>query len=1157
MNFVQPKAATHLFRIPSDSRFTLQREGRTAAFRLNYTMQSHPRLFIPARRHRVCLVFSLSLFAAGLAASVTSALAADSARDEAIVLSPFQVNTSKDVGFVATSALAGGRLNTPLKDTPIAYSVLTKEFLDAFNITDLTQAVQWSVNTTYNPGNNTDQGFGFSPAINITIRGAAPSESNYPMRNFFPYNSNTDAYALDRFDFARGPNAILFGAAQFGGTPSAVTKQATPVKTIHELKLQYGSWNHVRATVDLNQPINDKAAVRADAVWDRSDTWRENEWGRKKGLFLTGTYRFKPTTTLRADGEYIETQAKFFPTNLSDQVSAWDGKTTFAGTVAPANAPTAAQAAAAGVQYTSSNANPLFAPTWVYDPTAFGTSNVLNFANTLRTKGASGNGNPTLTNFIGGKPIASGSVNYAGQPMLYGYDVPSGRYDTDLTGSSFFHVPSQKTTNFWTSNKPTQAQVAKDFALTFNHRIGESLFFEVAGDTNKVKVDGNNAVNRGLNTVYIDITQTLPDGSPNPNFKHPYTEFWTYQNLRWYELRSARASAAYIKETSIGKLQLGVSGGANYQRQEKRSYLYLLPLQTFGPDGRFWDANQGNTALYNRLYLDQGGRDFYNTNLGPLTLVNPDGTTNSVTPRWILDASRKDNSASNITKFKFAQAAGNFSLFKNRLVIIGAVRRDFTNLLTRNTLLPGDYPTGWDGSNIIFKPDAPKDWATLTYIPKDASGVPTGPAQPADSRPRLIVPATATTTSSNILRAPQYANDRFRDDYSPPALGVANNTYSFGGTVNATKWLGIYGNASTTFNPNLLVQRLDETLLKPTAAHGTDAGLRINSPDGRLSISAGIFNSYQVNSPVNAPANFIADYNAIYATPKLDDLSPSGRNARNIAPIPTVVRDTQTQQSHGVEFEVTANLTRSWRLLANAAYTRAWQSNTFPDSVAYVASHDATARQILADAGITINSANVASATILDPTRVNVAAVNSAVAAWNQLQTSVFPNMVTGRQKLAGAVEQTANLGTDYTFHEGSLKNLLVGVGLHYRGRMVVGYRGADTIVNPANPTQAIDDPTVDAYTTVFSKPYTTADAHLGYMWKLASGRSVQFNLNIQNLFNRRAPVYFVDGPGGQTSNTALRPRNGDVTSPAVESVPNGYFYLNPINFTFAATVNF
>ena len=256
----------------------------------------------------------VSLLCAATSALAQSAPAA--AEPAAVKLSPFEVNTSRDEGFVATSALAGGRLNTALKDTPVAYSVLTKEFLDAFNITDLTQAMEWSVNTTYNPGNNVDQGFGFSPAINITIRGAAPGESNYPMRNFFPFNHNTDSYALDRFDFARGPNAILFGAAQFGGTPVAVTKQALTAKTIRQAQVQLGSWKKYRATVDENEPINAQAAVRVAAMLERGDTYRDNEWRRKKALFLTGTYHLTPNTTLRAEGEYAETQQKTFPTFL-------------------------------------------------------------------------------------------------------------------------------------------------------------------------------------------------------------------------------------------------------------------------------------------------------------------------------------------------------------------------------------------------------------------------------------------------------------------------------------------------------------------------------------------------------------------------------------------------------------------------------------------------------------------------------------------------------------------------------------------------------------------------------------------------------------------------------------------------------------------------
>src|SRR5206468_1191560 len=175
----------------------------------------------------------------------------------------------------------------------------------------------------------------------------------------------------------------------------------------------------------------------------------------------------------------------------------------------------------------------------------------------------------------------------------------------------------------------------------------------------------------------------------------------------------------------------------------------------------------------------------------------------------------------------------------------------------------------------------------------------------------------------------------------------------------------------------------------------------------------------------------------------------------------------------------------------------------------------------------------------------------------NNLQTSVLPNMVTGRQKLAGSTDKTMNLGTDYTFQSGPLRGVLAGIGIHYRGRTVVGYRGSDTIVSPTNPLAAIDDPSVDAYTPVYSKPYTTVEASFGYLWKMADKRSVKFSLNVTNLFNRREPIDFLDVPGGQTTNTVLRPRNGDVTSPAVETVPAGYFYRTPIGFTLTAAINF
>lgn len=48
--------------------------------------------------------------------------------DGVTTLSPFEVNTDRDVGYTASNSLAGGRLNTDLRDTAAAISVLPRSF---------------------------------------------------------------------------------------------------------------------------------------------------------------------------------------------------------------------------------------------------------------------------------------------------------------------------------------------------------------------------------------------------------------------------------------------------------------------------------------------------------------------------------------------------------------------------------------------------------------------------------------------------------------------------------------------------------------------------------------------------------------------------------------------------------------------------------------------------------------------------------------------------------------------------------------------------------------------------------------------------------------------------------------------------------------------
>src|SRR5581483_5500408 len=68
-----------------------------------------------AIRHFAARRFANTAVLALAAALVGSTQAADAPASDTVILSPFEVNSSSDVGFVAANSLAGGRMAGPLE----------------------------------------------------------------------------------------------------------------------------------------------------------------------------------------------------------------------------------------------------------------------------------------------------------------------------------------------------------------------------------------------------------------------------------------------------------------------------------------------------------------------------------------------------------------------------------------------------------------------------------------------------------------------------------------------------------------------------------------------------------------------------------------------------------------------------------------------------------------------------------------------------------------------------------------------------------------------------------------------------------------------------------------------------------------------------------
>ena len=275
-------------------------------------------------------------------------------KDDIVELSPFTVNTSRDVGYVAENTLAGSRLNTPLRDTASSVSVFTKEFLDDVGITDLGALVQYTVNGAMDT-NESGAGSSQNPVTNaerltptILVRSLVASQG----MDYFPSITPTDPYRVGRYEDSRGPNSILFGIGSPGGFLNQASKVAATRGDSASIRFGFGSWDRSRLELDANKVLRkDRLAVSLAAVHQENGGWRQFDFQDKERIF--GSITFRPTRTLSfsAMGETgREVGAVIRSTVDSDEALAWHDNRQALGvsavTFTPNNTlPTAAQLA--------------------------------------------------------------------------------------------------------------------------------------------------------------------------------------------------------------------------------------------------------------------------------------------------------------------------------------------------------------------------------------------------------------------------------------------------------------------------------------------------------------------------------------------------------------------------------------------------------------------------------------------------------------------------------------------------------------------------------------------------------------------------------------------------------------------------------------------
>ncbi len=248
----------------------------------------------------------------------------DSDENKVYELSPFTIDAGDNVGYRATSTLAGSRLKTPLRDVGSAIQVITEELFEDTGSTTMEEILPYALNTeAYGTMGNFSGGKGSNhrgrfeqdlqrrdPQSAQRVRGLAPASLT---RDFFLTDIPFEGYNTSRVAVSRGANSLLFGVGAAGGVINNSLKKArVDGADSGEVSFRYGERDSHRATLDFHRSlVEDRLALRVMSLYKDTRYKQRPAYEIDKRisvsvdslLFVNDNVNWLGKTKLRADAE--------------------------------------------------------------------------------------------------------------------------------------------------------------------------------------------------------------------------------------------------------------------------------------------------------------------------------------------------------------------------------------------------------------------------------------------------------------------------------------------------------------------------------------------------------------------------------------------------------------------------------------------------------------------------------------------------------------------------------------------------------------------------------------------------------------------------------------------------------------------------------------
>ncbi|HEY4301874.1 MAG TPA: TonB-dependent receptor plug domain-containing protein [Candidatus Didemnitutus sp.] len=528
---------------------------------------------------RSALAFLLTLgLGASLCAQTAAPTAADSSNNDVVKLDPFMVDTSKDTGYTATDSLAGGRQASPVRVTPAPMSSITGQFISDLALTNTNDILKWSLDTLPSADRGGYTGGTAGNVFNywsISTRGGQTVQGgNPPNLNYFPVYTMIDTYNIDRFEFDQGPNSILFGIGDIGGSVNAYTKKARFDRNFDRVEVSADSWGGYRTTLDSNASRGD-LALRVNAVFANDKGWREGDYDKKLGATLAGDYKFNNDNShILFEVQGWKEKKAIYDASIQDDASLWDGQTA---------------AATWGAPIANLGANPQTTPG------APGITGMSDWGLSPYNVIVAGSGGAVM-NWAGGvKSMGTNNIAWGAylRPDSFSYAPTGGTTIMALPSRDFAVAPSDGYL------RPQSLSMT----LTYDQRINENMDFEVSGYRYEDKQYSINF--EGGNTAAYDLNRQLPDGSANPNFGQLYSDFFLDKQAQNHWVNEVRGQFSYHFDTRIWNVPLKqlFSASLGEQVTEYDARQYNADDTSLDPDQVNWTPdNWERDMVWGRVY---------------------------------------------------------------------------------------------------------------------------------------------------------------------------------------------------------------------------------------------------------------------------------------------------------------------------------------------------------------------------------------------------------------------------------------------------------------------------------------------------------------------------------------------------------------------------